>query len=53
MLPLFGWFRLVAIASGRRGAFWLGQTIEQLDNLTQAIEVKQVFSCHCGWTIGK
>jgi len=53
MLPRFGRFRLVAIACGRSAASWLGQTIEQLDNPTQTIEVKQVFGCHCGRTVGK
>jgi hypothetical protein len=53
MLPRFGRFRLDAIASGRRGAFWLGQTIEQLDDLAQTIEVEQVLGCQrqSGWTL--
>ena len=50
MLPRFGRFRLDVIASGRRGAFWLGQTIEQLDDPTQPIEVEQVLGSHGGRT---
>ncbi len=48
MLPRFGWFRLDGIASGRRDTSWLGQTIEQLDDPTQTIEVEQVLGCPCG-----
>jgi len=52
MLPRFGRFRLDAIASGRRVVSWLGQAIEQLDDSTQTIEVKQMLGCqrHSGWT---
>ena len=44
MLPRFGLFRLGAIAARRGGVVCLGQTIEQLDDPTQAIEVEQM---HC------
>ena len=50
MLPRFGPFRLDAIAAGRGSAVHLGQTIEQLDDPTQAIEVEQVLGRHCGRT---
>jgi hypothetical protein len=53
MLPRFGRFRLDAIASGWGGESWLGQAIEQLDDPTQAIEVKQVLGCHSGRTLGR
>jgi hypothetical protein len=48
MLPRFGLFRLDAIAAGRGGVVRLGQTIEQLDDPTQAIEVEQMLCCHRG-----
>ena len=48
MLPRLGRFRPNAIATGRRGVSWLGQTIEQLDDPTQTIEVEQVLSSQGG-----
>jgi len=50
MLPRFERFRLDAIVSGRPGAFWLSQAVEQLNDPTQAIEVEQVLGHHCGRT---
>ena len=50
MLPRLGRFRLDAIATGRGVAPRLGQTIEQLDDLTQTIEVEQVLGSHGGGT---
>jgi hypothetical protein len=48
MLLRFGLFRLDGIAAGRGGVVRLSQTIEQLDNPTQAIDVEQMLCCHCG-----
>ena len=47
MLLRFRLFRLDTIAAGRRGVVRLSQTIEQLDNQTQAIEVEQMLCCRC------
>ena len=51
MLPRLGRFRPDAIATGRGGALKLGQTIEQLDDLTQTIEVEQVVGSQGGRTL--
>jgi hypothetical protein len=50
MLPQWGRFRPGAIATGRGGALRLGQPIEQLDDLTQTIEVEQVLGSRGGRT---
>jgi hypothetical protein len=50
MLPRRGRFRPGAIATGRGGALRLGQTIEQLDDLTQTVEIEQVLGSRCGRT---
>jgi hypothetical protein len=50
MLPRLGRFRPDAIARGRRGVSGLGETIEQLDDPTQTIEVEQVLGSHGGRT---
>jgi hypothetical protein len=50
MLPRLGRFRPDMIATGRGGALRLGQTIEQLDDLTQTIEVEQVLGSRGGRT---
>ena len=50
MLPRSGRFRPVTIATGRGGALRSGQTIEQLDDLTQTIEVEQVLGSRVGRT---
>jgi hypothetical protein len=42
MLPRFGLVRLDVIVMGRGGVVRRGQTIEQLDDPTQAIEVEQM-----------
>jgi hypothetical protein len=42
MLLRFGLFRLDAIATGRAGVVRLSQTIKQLDDPPQAIEVEQM-----------
>jgi hypothetical protein len=48
MLPPSGRFRPDVIATGRGGEPWLGQTIKQLDDLTQTIEVEKVLGSHSG-----
>jgi hypothetical protein len=53
MLPRLGRFRLDAIARDRRGGFCSGHAIEQLDDLTQTIEVEQVLGCHSGRVLGR
>ena len=51
MLPRWGRFRPDAIATGWRGVSWLGQTIEQLEDPTQTIEVEQVLGSRGGRTL--
>jgi hypothetical protein len=53
MLPRFGRFRLDAIAAGQGGMVCLGQTIEQLDDPTQTIQVEQVLGCPGERTLGR
>ena len=53
MLPRFGLFRLDAIAVGRGGVIRLGQTIEQLDDPTQAVEVEHMLRYQCGRNLRK
>jgi hypothetical protein len=53
MLPRLGRSRPDAIARGRDGALRLGQTIEQLDDLAQPIEVEQVLGSPGGRTFQK
>ena len=48
MLPWFGLMRLDAIAAGWGGVLCLSQTIEQLVDPTQTVEVKQMLRCHRG-----
>jgi hypothetical protein len=51
MLPRLGRFRPGAIATGRGGALRLGQTIKQLDDLPQTVEVEEVLSSRGGRTL--
>jgi hypothetical protein len=51
MLPRRGRFRPGAIATGRGGAPRLGETIKQLDDLTQTVEVEQVLGSRGGRTL--